>query len=195
MSEDAYMRIALRLRDLSDADREWLLAHLDADDCRRVSAALRQYRAQSAAGGSRTHGAGSESSTSRAAGPGASAPEAAAATDPVSRLTSVTAADAKKLLWDEPDWAIALVLGASPWPWSETYLDELGPDRIRALRALARELSTGVKPKVRDSVLRAIALKLQPEEPSSAVTEAFDAALKRAEQDLTALQGWRAERI
>src|SRR5579864_5708518 len=47
--EDAYTRIALRLREISAEDREWLLSHLGADDCQRVSAALQEYRARNVA--------------------------------------------------------------------------------------------------------------------------------------------------
>ena len=187
MKEDAYTRIALRLRDVGAEDREWLLSHLGADDCRRVSAALQEYRARNGAGA----GVG---------GPKV-APEVSkrpvengnAATEPAARLAGASAADVGKLLAGQPDWAIALVLSGGPWAWGQEVLGQLSPERIRALRALASELSQRVKPQLRDAVIRVIALKLAPPEIQTPVTQAFDAALQRAVHELSAIDSLKLE--
>lgn len=164
MRDDAYTRIALRLRDIGSEDRAWLLSHLGADDCQRVSAALQEYRARNAV---------ASVPQARVESVNASQPAAA-------RLAAATAADVRKLLAGQPDWAIALVLSAGPWPWAQELLGQLSPERIRALRALASELSQRVKPQLRDAVIRVVAQKLVPPETDTPVTQAFDAALQRA---------------
>jgi len=174
MSQNAYTRIALRLRDLSPGDREWLLAHLAPQDCRRVSDALREHREQHA------QPAPIES-------PSKPASEGAQDT-PVARLAAAPAARVKALLGEQPDWAIALLLSADSWPWAEAFLDDLVPERIRALRALASELAPRVKPRFRQAVVHTIASRIQPPAPALPATRAFDAALERALDDLP----WRA---
>jgi hypothetical protein len=165
MRDDAYTRVALRLRDIGSEDRAWLLSHLGADDCQRVSAALKEYRAHNAVA------------------PVPQEPprvESVNASLPAARLAAATTTDVRKLLAGQPDWAIALVLSAGPWPWAQELLGQLSPERIRALRALASELSQRVRPQLRDAVIRVIAEKLVPPETDTPVTQAFDAALQRA---------------
>ena len=173
--EDAYTRIALRLREVGAADREWLLSRLGADDCRKVSVALQEYRAKNAAGAAVLAPASPEAP--KAAAPGSSA-------KPATRLAAASASEVKKLFAGQPDWAIALVLSAGPWPWAPELLGQWVPERIRALRALASELSDRVKPQLRDEVVRLLALKLAPVESQTPVTQAFDAALERAIDEL-----------
>ena len=131
MSQNAYTRIALRLRDLSPGDREWLLAQLAPQDCKRVSEALREHRGQAL----------SDKSLNRPRMEGALSSGAGAQDTPEARLTAAPAARVKAVLAEQPDWAIALLLSADSWPWAEEFLDELVPERIRALRALASELA------------------------------------------------------
>jgi hypothetical protein len=178
MTQDAYTRIALRLRELSPADREWLLGQLAPEDCSRVSEALRQHRAQVISSEPADHARVEEGSDI-----------------PVSRLRSAPAARVKALLAEEPDWAIALVLSAESWPWTQEFLDELVPERIRALRAMAGELSPRVKPKFAQALVRFIAAKLQPTALQSPVTVAFDAALERALNDLPVVKHWPSDRV
>jgi hypothetical protein len=181
--QDTYTRIALRLRDIGAEDREWLLSQLGADDCQRVSAALQEYRARNVA------------RPEAAANVSREAPKAQVenATPPAARLAAASAADVRKLLAGQPDWAIALVLSAGPWPWAQELLGQLSPERIRALRALATELSNRVKPQLRDALIRVIALKLAPAEMQTPVTQAFDAALDRAVHELSALDNWKLD--
>ena len=176
MSQNAYTRIALRLRDLSPGDREWLLAQLAPQDCRRVSEALREHRAQSS----------SATSLDR--------PRVEEGLSPVARLTAAPAPRVKVLLAEQPDWAIALLLSAESWPWAEEFLDELVPERIRALRALASELAPRVKPKFRQALVHTIASRIQPPATALPATRAFDAALERALDDLPVLKHWSSDR-
>jgi len=181
--EDTYTRIALRLRDIGAEDREWLLSHLGAEDCKRVSAALQEYRAHNAPR--------PEAAAQRLRE--APKTQAGSAPLPADRLGAASAADVKKLLAGQPDWAIALVLSAGPWPWSQELLGQVSPERIRALRALATELSDRVKPQFRAALIRAVAGKLAPAEIQTPVTQAFDAALQRAVHERSALESVRLD--
>jgi hypothetical protein len=176
MSQNAYTRIALRLRNLSPDDREWLLAQLAPEDCRRVSEALREHRAQA--------------SSARSINP----PRVEEGFSPVARLTAAPAARVQALLAEQPDWAIALLLSTDSWPWAEEFLDELVPERLSALRALASELAPRVKPKVRQAVVHTIASRIQPPATVLPATRAFDAALERALDDLPVFKHWSSER-
>jgi hypothetical protein len=178
--EDAYTRIALRLRDIGAEDRAWLLSHLGAEDCQRVSAALQEYRARNA-----PEPVSQEPPRAKI--------ESANGTQPANRLAAASVADVKKLLAGQPDWAIALVLSAGPWPWAQELLGQLSPQRIRALRALASELSDRIKPQLRDSVIRVIAQKLVPLEPDTPVTQAFDVALQRAVHELSTMESMKLD--
>ena len=192
MREDTYTRIALRLRDIGAEDREWLLSHLGAEDCKRVSAALQEYRAHNG-----PHPAAAAQGLREApktqAGSAPPKTPVGSAPPPADRLAAASAADVRKLLAGQPDWAIALVLSAGPWPWSQEVLGQASPERIRALRALATELSDRVKPQFRDVLIRAVAEKLAPAEIQTPVTQAFDAALQRAVHERSALDSIRLD--
>ena len=181
--EDAYPRIALRLRDLGAEDRKWLLSRLGAEDCQRVSVALQEYRARNAAEPALTPVVPREV-------PNTSVESAAS---PTARLAAASATDVNRLFAEQPDWAIALVLSAGPWPWTQEVLGQWAPERIQALRALAGELSERVKPQFREAVVRAIALDLAPDKTETPVTQAFDAALQRAVRELSVVESWKLE--
>ncbi len=200
---DAYTRIALRLRDLSAADREWLLGKLAVEDCRRVSAALRRVRARGLVAGPES-GSPANSEVQRAGhvAPGGSnshrgSDPAMPVDDEAARLMRASLPEVQAVFAGQPDWAVAVVLAARPWPWMPSYLAALDPNRIRALRSLTAELSARVKPSTREHVLRAIASKLTPD-PAVALEPAivgpFDAALERATLELSANRDWRMER-
>ena len=184
MSQNAYTRIALRLRDLSPGDREWLLAQLAPQDCKRVSEALREHRAQAL----------SDKLFNRPRMEGTLPSGAGVQDTPEARLTAAPAARVKALLAEQPDWAIALLLSADSWPWAEEFLDELVPERLRALRALASELAPRVKPKLRQAVVHTIASRIQPPATALPATRAFDAALERALDDLPVFKHWSSDR-
>jgi hypothetical protein len=170
MSQDAYTRIAVRLRDLSPRDREWFLGQLAPDDCKRISAALREHRSQA--------------------------------------LSGASVEGVRQILAGQPDFVIALVLSVDQWPWTQDFLGALSPERIRALRTLAAELSSRVKPKMLEALVRSIAAKLNPPEAMrSQATLPFDAALEQAtrelsvtvdlpgDRELSAGGEWRLDRI
>jgi hypothetical protein len=189
MSDDAYTRIALRLREVGPADREWLLSQLDEHDCKRVSAALSEHRrlaGQVAASPTRAPAVG-ESSSGTAQTPNPSA------SDPVARLLAASPADVKKLLADQPDWALGLLLAGREWPWAPVFLGSLPPERIRALRALVAELSQGIKPKVHEMLVSILAGKLEAVPRQTPITHAFDAALQKATAAITTLDAWKLD--
>lgn len=180
MSENAFARIASRLRDLCKADRDWLLEQLTPHDGRRLVEALRAHR---------------QDASARKTPRGNVAPEAQAPDErntAWSRLARAGAMEMREVLADEPDWAIAMLV-AQPWPWSQALLSDFAPERIRALRALAAELE-GVKPRVTEAILFEITAKLERAVPKPSATEAFDAALERAVAELPMIPRRRAVR-
>jgi hypothetical protein len=176
MSESAYTRIALRLRTVGAADREWLLSRLDADDCRQVSAALQAHRR----------------SAERPATAHVAAAPSAADNSPLTRLRAASAAEIEGLLSAQPDWVTAVVLSApEEWPWAPQYLAGLSPDRIRSLRSLTTDCSRAVKQKAREALLQILADKLIPAPVHTPATSAFDTALERASSGMSPLDHWR----
>lgn len=175
-ASDAYTRIALRLRELGSADREWLLSRLSTEDCQRVSTALQTYRAESASPQESEHPQPSRSATP----PEKSlTPEDAT----LARLKSAKPNEIKQALSSHDNWVIALVLSGQHWPWTPEFLGSLPPERIRALRALAHDLPLQVKPAFKARVLERIAGTLQPPNPP----QPFEVALQRA------LGGWTSD--
>jgi len=166
---DAYTRIALRLRELGSADREWLLSRLDTEDCQRVSSALQTYRAESAAPQEREQPEPLRSVTS--------AEKPLTQEDvTLARLKNAKPNEIKQALSLHDNWVIALVLSAEHWPWTPEFLGSLPPGRIRALRALAHDLPLQVKPAFKARVLERIAGTLQPPHHP----QLFEVALQRA---------------
>lgn len=180
MSENAFVRIASRLRGLCEADRDWLLGQLTPDDGRRLVEALRAHRQEASA---------PKTSKSNVAPEGQASNEG---NTPWTRLARAGAMEMREVLADAPDWAIAMLV-AQPWPWSHALLSDFAPERIRALRALAAELE-GVKPRVREAILSEITAKLERAAPKPSATEAFDAALERAVEELPMIPRKRAVR-
>jgi hypothetical protein len=202
---DAYTRIALRLRELSGADRAWLLSQLAGEDCRRVSDALQKYRAESAsrrageAGaplGASAVGAAAGAATSGAAAAGEAAGAAGARGGPdgkvhpsredgaITRLKLARPNDVKQLLGGQPNWVIALILATQQWPWTPELLGSLGPERTRALRALAHELRQQVKPAFRARILQALAAGVDATPGAAHPAQSpFDIALEQAALD------------
>lgn len=183
MSEKAFARIAARLRDLCDADREWLLGQLAPEDGRRLVEALRAQRQRVSAG----------NAAEGVVGPKGEATPPEERSEPWKRLGSAGVSEMRRVLADQPDWAIAIVVATRPWQWSQEFLAGLASERIRALRELAAELA-GVKPRVREALLSEIAAKLERAGPKSSATEAFDAALQRAMEEQPIVARRRLER-
>ena len=180
MSDNAFARIASRLRGLCEADRDWLLGQLTPDDGRRLVEALRAHRQEASA----------RKTPKRNVAPEGQAPNEG--DTPWSRLARAGAMEMREVLADEPDWAIAMLV-AQPWPWSQALLSDFAPERIRALRALAAELE-GVKPRVREAILSEITAKLERAVRKPSATETFDAALERAVEEVPMIPRRRAVR-
>jgi len=189
MSDDAYTRIALRLREVGPTDREWLLSQLGEDDCRRVSAALSEHRrlaGQMVAPPPRARDVGEP-------GSGTAPTQTSSTSDPMARLRAASPADVKKLLAEQPDWALGVLLAGHEWPWAPVFLGSLPPERIRSLRALVAELSQSIKPKVHEMLVSILAGKLEAVPGQTPMTQAFDAALQEATSAISALDTWKLD--
>jgi hypothetical protein len=169
MSQDAFGRVALRLRALSAVDRAWILQHLDDEDCQSIGAALQRLRANRIAdtippgvstGWPEAHGSDDTRATR----------ERLASAEP-SALLGVMAA--------QPDWTLAVALSAAPWPWAEKLLERFRPERVRRVRALSKELAPRVTPAVRDALLRWLVAKLDALAVDEAAVLTFDMTLDR----------------
>lgn len=165
MNEVTTVRLADRLRALSDSDRDWLLAALAPEECRIVSAALRAHRLQPPA----------EAASTQIK----NAPSTQRLDEVAARLDAAEPREIMKVFGGLPDWAIALVLSTYTWRWARAFLGEQPPERVKVLRALAIELEC-VKPAVRAALLGVLADQLQSGVPRSVAATTFDAALKHA---------------
>src|SRR5262249_25645839 len=116
-----------------------------------------------------------------------------AGSDPVARLAAAGLAEVRKVLVGQPDWAVALLLSGHEWPWAAEFLGALPPERIRALRGLAAELSLAAKPRVREVLMGILAGKLDLAPAQTPVTRAFDAALERANSEIATLDNWKLD--
>jgi hypothetical protein len=169
MSDDAFGRVALRLRALSAVDRAWILQHLDDGDCQSIGAALQRLRANRIA---------------ETLQPSASLgwPEAHGSEDTREvreRLASAESSSVLGVMAAQPDWTLAVALSAAPWPWAEKLLERLRPERVRRVRALSKELAPRVTPAVRDALLRWLVTKLDALRVDEAAVQTFDMALDR----------------
>lgn len=193
---NAFARIAARLRELNPVDRDWLLGQLAAEDCRRVSDALREHRAGGQAGSAEKM-AGAAATTLVQQGKSVQGSPAQEMPDESSQqLARASAAEMRKALAEQPDWAIALLVSRRNWPWTREIMRDLAPERLRALRALAGELAQ-TKPRVYDAFVRAVATGMVPTELSrvTAATQAvFDVALANAMEELPAIERWQTLR-
>lgn len=165
MNEATTARLAERLRDLSDGDRDWLLAALAPEECRIVSAALRVHRLQTL--------------VERPSAEIKNTPSTQRLDDVAARLDAAELREIVKVFGGLPEWAIALVLSTYAWRWARAFLGEQPAERVKVLRSLAIELEC-VKPAVRAVLLRELADQLQPAVPRSAAASTFDAALEHA---------------
>jgi hypothetical protein len=195
---NAFARIAARLRELNPIDRDWLLGRLAAEDCRRVSNALREHRAREQAGTSPPEETADAAATGLVQGRSAQGHAGQEMADESSQqLARANAAEVRRALAEQPDWAIALLLSRRKWPWTQEILRDLTPERLRALRALAGELAQ-TKPKVCDAIVRAVGVGMAPTELSraTAATHAvFDAALANAMEELPVIEHWQTVRL
>ncbi len=168
MNNDAYARIALRLRGLAAVDREWILQKLDAQECRSISAALQRLRMENMVGQANVT-ASTDARVSRRA----------EREKHLQILESLPAASVLGVMKAQPDWVLAVVLAAARGSWNAQLLQSLAPERVRVLHLLTNELSPRVKPAVRDAVLRMLVAKIESQEAVATAFSPFDAVLDR----------------
>lgn len=136
-----YRKAALVLSGLAEADRAWMLARVEHEERARLSSLIEELSGL---------GLAAEDAVVR---------ELAAEAPPKSQVT-VDAATALGVLSREPDWLIALVLRARPWPWREELLRLLGTQRRFSVQE-AIPAGSDVKPKVVEALVAAIERRLE----------------------------------
>ncbi len=172
MSDNAFGRVALRLRALSAVDRAWILQNLDDGDCRSIGTALQRLRA---------------SRIAETIPPGASLgwPEAHGSENTREvreRLACAEPSSVLGIMAAQPDWTLAVVLSAAHWPWTEKLLESFRPECVRRVRALGKELAPRVTAAVRDALLRWLVTKLDALRVDEAAVQTFDMTLERTLQ-------------
>jgi hypothetical protein len=141
---DGYRRAALMLSSLGNADRDWILGRLQAEEQTELRVLLEELR-----------GLGLAPSASLVKELALSRPAA----EPAPASVAVSAATAFAVLAREPDWLIALVLRLRPWPWRESFLRLLGTEwRMRVRESLP---SGEARPKLVQTLLAAVERRLQ----------------------------------
>jgi hypothetical protein len=185
MSEQAYRRVAVRLRALDAMDRDWILQQLGGAHCQGISAALQGLRAAQFGDGGAPPVVGAWSA--------ARGDEQARIVR--GRLASVPGGEVLGAMAAQPDWTLAVVLAAESWPWAEQLWEQLGADRTRRVRSLSTELAPRVTVAVREAVLRWFVSKLDTHGASAVKRSAFERNLDWTLQSLGATGTRRAERI
>jgi len=184
MSDEAYRRVAVRLRTLGATDREWILQQLDAEHCQSIGAALHRLRAQQI----------TEGTTPAASGGWPPMHGVEEARRVRARLAVAPSAAALGVISAQPDWTLAVLLAAEPWPWAGR-LEQLGPERVRRVRALSKELGPRVTSTVREAVLRWFIAKLDAQSAGAMKSSAFERNLEWSIQGLSMAGRRHAERV
>jgi hypothetical protein len=157
----AHQQAARRLAALTQPEREWVLARLAAADALRIRELMEP----------------------------ASAPVPEPAPEPVATapapqsdeqiLEHATPDEVLRLLQDEPDWFIALVLARRRWPWDREVLASLDPARFEELGMLAWRAGEGAKARACEAAVGLLAAKLRERAAPPAAGSAFDELLAR----------------
>lgn len=111
-------KAALMLHSLAEEDRGWLLGQLGDADRARLGALI------------------AELASSGMALDRASVRELTSSLESRTTLELATAEAVHAALADEPDWLVAVVLGARAWRWREALLRLLGAERAARVRSL-----------------------------------------------------------
>ncbi|MBI3900279.1 MAG: hypothetical protein HY308_18600 [Gammaproteobacteria bacterium] len=159
---DGFQQAALSLYELSDAEQQWLLAQLPADDRQRLQAALEALRLQMAS----THVA--------------AAAVARTIEDDLNKVKRWDAATLVEVLNDEPDWVVVAVLSVLDTSMVEPFLEQLGLPRAAKIRSALPSTRAALKPRLQEVLLETLLRKAKQRDlPASAVAD-FESVLKRA---------------
>ena len=146
-----YEHAARRLAALTGAERDWVLARLSSDDALRLRELMEPRPA----------------------------PVELELT-PERILEQAAAADVAKLLLEQPDWFVALVLGKRRWPWDRELLAGLEPAWAEELSVLVWRAGEGAKPRACEAAIGLLAARLrEAAAPAPEPASAFDELVAR----------------
>jgi len=148
---DGSRKAALLLSSLREEDRAWLLARVDDSQRTRLAPLLSEVRGLGVSVDPRTLRELAQSD--------GDAQEPEADDSASASITSASASAVLEALGGEPDWLIAIVLRARPWPWREALLNLLGTERRSSIQ---KALPSGVEvqPRVIETLVAAIEARL-----------------------------------
>jgi hypothetical protein len=99
---------------------------------------------------------------------------------PERMLEQAAAADVAKLLLEQPDWFVALVLGKRRWPWDRELLAGLEPAWAEELSVLVWRAGEGAKPRACEAAIGLLAARLrEAAAPAPEPASAFDELVAR----------------
>ena len=172
---DAHQQAARRLASLAGAERDWILARLPPAAALRIRELMEP--------GSGPVQAEPPVQADPPPAPTRLEPMPAAPVEtpstPQSILEHAAAADVSRLLQDEPDWFIALVLAKRRWPWDQEVLAGFGAARLEELSVLAWRAGEVAKPRACEAAVEALAAKLRGLVTPAGPVSAFDELLAR----------------
>ena len=161
-----YEHAARRLAALPSAERDWVLARLSSDDALRLRELMEPRPAPVEA-------------EPPPPPPPAPAPVELELT-PERILEQAAAADVAKLLLEQPDWFVALVLGKRRWPWDRELLAGLEPAWAEELSVLVWRAGEGAKPRACEAAIGLLAARLREiAAPAPEPASAFDELVAR----------------
>ncbi len=177
---DGYARAAMSLASLSSDDRHWLLSQLAEDDRARILASLQQVSTgvdDSGAPVTVTVG------THRAGVAALSNP------DHMDRDDHNVVDDADvdsltRLLQDEPDWLIAVLLTHAEWSWTGAFMESCSSQRLERITAAMKLDAAAVKPRVRYVILSGLANRLRQRPQVQPPSSPFERILSLAERKM-----------
>lgn len=191
---ETFRKIALRLNEMHHADRDWLLSQLPEDARERITPLLRELTAMGADDVPAStfddlaaYSARAVQAASKLEVEAHNAPSGIAHADHESIQTALA---------EEPDWVVALVVSYAEWPWLEDFIEALPRERVSELHVSARELGAIVKPRVKDTILRALAERLPSNGATSHQSSRFDRLVERLPRNgATSDQSSRFDRL
>lgn len=157
---EAHQQAARQLAALTHAERDWVLARLPSEDALRIRELM-------------------EPAAAPAEPEPVPAPPVEPPPTPQSPLELASAADVSRLLQDEPDWFIALVLARRRWPWDREVLASFDAARFDELGVLEWRASESAKPRACEAAIELLEAKLRELAAPPAAANAFDELVER----------------
>jgi hypothetical protein len=142
-------KAALALASLGETDRAWMLAQLPEAPRARVSALLGELSEMRVSFDHElVRQLGQEPKKERE--------------KEAHGLEGADAHAVSAVLEREPDWLVALVLRARPWPWRTAFLQRVGTERARRVTRVAPQ-APALRPKLVAALLAALEAKVREE--------------------------------